>query len=153
VTVKLSGHYRLIASLYAQDGEQAIAFSAKSVELTEGEREIPLLFFGKILYDKGIDGPYQLRYLMLFEEILGVDVIPGDTVDHAYTTKPYRAKSFSPDAYTAPKPDYDVVDMNSPSQKGKPPPLYTEEDRAKRAGTVAPFNNHPAGPQGDTKGK
>lgn len=132
VTAKQPGRYRVIASLYGGDGQQAIAFASQTAQLPVGDGTVPLLFFGKILYDRGIDGPYQVRYAMLFEELVGSDVIPGDTVDPAYTTKAYRARDFSDASYVQPKPDYPIVDMNSPSQQGKPPPLFGPSQRMTR---------------------
>jgi hypothetical protein len=60
-------------------------------------------------------------------------------VDPAYTTQPYRASSFSADDYVPPAPTYEVVDQNSPSQQGKPPPLFSEKDRESMRGPVAPI--------------
>lgn len=129
VTVTQAGHYRAIGSLYAGDGERALAFATNTVALDAGDGTLPLTFFGKILHDSGIDGPYELRYLMLFEVVKPGEEIPGDTVDPACTTAAYQAKRFAPDAYQAPPPDYTVVDMNSPSQQDKPPPLFAEDSR------------------------
>jgi hypothetical protein len=53
--------------------------------------------------------------------------IAGETVDPAYTTGPYKASSFSSDAYAA--PELPVVDINSPSQQGKPPPLFGDDSK------------------------
>jgi hypothetical protein len=124
VTANKAGRYRLIGSLYAGDGQTAIAFATATAALGEGDGTVPLAFFGKVLNERGIDGPYELRYLMLFEQIREGEEVPGDTVDHAYTTAAYRAKSFSPASYQPPAPDFPIVDMNSPSQQGKPPPLF-----------------------------
>lgn len=144
VTVKVAGEYRLIGSLYG--GADAIAFASKSVHLEAGDGTIPLLFFGKILHDRGIDGPYDLRYVMLFQRS-GPDEIPGETIDPAYTTKPYKAASFSDKPYVPPAPTYEVVDQNSPSQRDKPPPLFNEKDRETKRGTVAPIRPDPADPK------
>jgi hypothetical protein len=141
VTAKVAGEYRLIGSLYG--GETAIAFATKSMHLDAGDGSIPLLFFGKILHDHAIDGPYQLRFVMLFQHA-GPDEIAGDTVDPAYTTQAYRASSFSDASYVPPAPTFDVVDQNSPSQQGKPPPLFSETDRANMRGPTAPIRADPA---------
>jgi hypothetical protein len=140
VTAKAAADYRLIGSLYA--GDTAIAFAQKSVHLEAGDGAIPLLFFGKILHDRGIDGPYVLRYVMLFQHA-GADEIASDTVDPAYTTQPYSARSFSDAPYVPPAPTFEVVDQNSPSQQGKPPPLFSEKDREAMRGTTAPIRADP----------
>ncbi|HEY8038925.1 MAG TPA: hypothetical protein VIF15_03995 [Polyangiaceae bacterium] len=126
VTATQPGKYRLIGSLYAGDGQRAIAFATATTSVEQGDGTVALTFFGKVLHDSGIDGPYDLRYLMLFEQVQEGEEIPGETVDNAYTTAAYRATSFSAAAYQPPPPDYPVVDMNSPSQQGKPPPMFPE---------------------------
>jgi hypothetical protein len=136
VTVKVAGDYRVIGSLYG--GGSAIAFGAKEVHLDVGDGSIPLLFFGKILHDRGIDGPYELRYVMLFQHA-PPDEIPGETVDPAYTTHAYTAKSFSDAPYVPPAPTFAAVDQNSPSQQGLPPPLFSEKDRESLRGPNAPI--------------
>jgi hypothetical protein len=136
VTTTVAAEYRVIGTLYGAD--QAIAFASKSVQLDVGDGTIPLLFFGKILHDRGIDGPYVLRYAMLYEHV-GRDEIPGETIDPAYTTQFYRARSFSDAAYTPPAPSFEVVDQNSPSQRGRPPPLFSDNDRQNLRGPTAPI--------------
>lgn len=126
VSASTPGEYRVVASLYG--GGRAIAFAQKSAWLDAGEGAIPLLFFGKILHDRGVDGPYELRFVMLFERA-GADDIPGDTVDPAYTTGPYRASSFSDAPYVTPAPTFEVVDRDSPSQRDRPPPLHADGER------------------------
>jgi len=143
VTTTVAAEYRVIGTLYG--GEAALAFASKSVQLGVGEGTIPLLFFGKILHDRGIDGPYVLRYAMLYEH-LGADEIPGDPVDPAYTTQPYRASSFSDAPYVPPAPTFEVVDQNSPSQQGKPPPLFSDNDRQNVRGPTAPIKPDPPNP-------
>jgi hypothetical protein len=136
VTATVAGDYRVIGSLYG--GGSAIAFAAKEVHLDAGDGSIPLLFFGKILHDRGIDGPYDLRFVMLFQHA-PPDDIPGDTVDPAYTTHAYSAKSFSDAPYVPPAPTFAAVDQNSPSQQGLPPPLFSEKDRQTLSGPNAPI--------------
>jgi hypothetical protein len=131
-TIEAPGQWKAIASLYAADGQTAIVFAQNSVHLDAGDRFIPLTFFGKILRDKGLDGPYVLRYMMLFEEHPDRGVyLPGVTVDPAYTTHPYEVAQFSPAPYVAPPPSGPQVTADSPSQRGKPPPTYGAADRAR----------------------
>jgi hypothetical protein len=140
VTATVAGQYRVVGTLYG--GSNAIAFASQSTRLEVGDGTVPLLFFGKILHDRGIDGPYELRYAMLFERE-GPDEVAGDTVDPAYTTHAYSAKSFSDAPYAEPAPTFDAVDMNSPSQQGKPPPLYSDNDRLNLRGPTAPIRADP----------
>ena len=133
--VRERGQYKVIASLYAADRATALVFAQTSLPLEPGERSVPLTFFGKILRDRGIDGPYVLRYLMVFQEFPAEGIYwPGVTVDDAYTTRPYRAAELSADAYTPPAPTGPMVTADSPSQQGKPPPLISREQYARQHG-------------------
>jgi hypothetical protein len=138
VNATQAGTYRVIGSLYSGDGEHAIAFASASAAVSLGDGSIPLSFFGKVIHDSGIDGPYELRYMMLFERVEEGREIAGDTVDDAYTTAAYRAKSFPDTAWAPPPDDTEVVDMNSPSQQGKPPPLFNDEQRPTNHGAANP---------------
>jgi hypothetical protein len=129
VTASQPGTYRMIGSLYSGDGARAISYATAAATLPAGDGVIPLRIFGKVLHDSGIDGPYELRFAMLFEVVKEGEEIPGDTVDPAYTTSAYRFDTFSGAAYQAPASNEPVVDMNSPSQQGKPPPLFSDDER------------------------
>ena len=148
VTIDQPGRFKVIASLYGPDSQQALVFAQNSVQLEAGERSIPLTFFGKILHDAGVDGPYVLRYVMLFEEHPDQGIYePGVTVDPAYTTHPYKAASFAPAPYGPPPSTEVQVTADSPSQKNKPPPLYGDPDRARGSlggGSAVPMNSSPA---------
>jgi hypothetical protein len=138
VTATQPGTYRVLGSLYSRDGQHAIAIANARATLSQGDGAIPLAFFGKTLHDSGIDGPYDLRFLMLYQQLSEGTEIAGDTVDNAYTTSAYRASSFSSDSYEAPPSDEPVVDMNSPSQQGKPPPLFQDDPHTVNHSTSNP---------------
>jgi hypothetical protein len=138
VTASQAGTYRVIGSLYSGDGQRAIAFASASAVVSHGDGSIPLSFFGKVIHDSAIDGPYELRYMMLFERVQEGQEIAGDTVDDAYTTAAYSAKSFPDTAWVPPPDDTEVVDMNSPSQQGKPGPLFSDDQRPPSHGAANP---------------
>jgi hypothetical protein len=148
VTATQPGTYRVIGSLYSGDGQRAIAFASASATVSVGDGSIPLSFFGKAIHDSGIDGPYELRYMMLFERVEEGREIAGDTVDDAYTTAAYRAKSFPDTAWVPPIDESEVVDMNSPSQQGKPGPLFTDDQRPPNHGAANPPVTLGRGPPG-----
>ncbi len=123
VAVAQAGRYKVISSLYA--GDSAIAFAQNAMVLETGRRSIPLLFFGKILRERELDGPYAIRFAMVFEEFPEQGIYwPGTTVDHAYTTSAYHAADFSPAAYVEPPRTEPEVTGESPSQQGKPGPVF-----------------------------
>jgi hypothetical protein len=124
VAVTTAARYKVIGSLYG--GDSAIAFAQNAIELDAGRGSIPLSFFGKILHDRGLDGPYVLRYVMLFEEFPDQGIYwPGVTADRAYTTRAYRTADFSPESYAEPASTEPPITAQSPSQQGKPPPMFT----------------------------
>jgi hypothetical protein len=145
VNATQAGQYRLIGSLYVAGTESAIAVASKQVQLDTGDGTIPLLYFGKILYDRGLNGPYELRYVMLFEETVGQESIPGVTVDHAYTTRRYSARDFSAASYVEPPPTFENVDRFSLSEQGKPAPLLGD-DLTGQAPTALPTATTRAAP-------
>ena len=130
LSVARAGRYKVIASLYAADRQTAIAFAQQAADLQPGERDIQLQFFGKILHDRAIDGPYLLRYMMVFEEFPDRGTYwCGTTLDDAYTTHTYKALEFSPDPYVPPAPSGPEVTADSPSQRGKPGPIFGSNRR------------------------
>ncbi|MFH2096497.1 MAG: choice-of-anchor X domain-containing protein [Bacteroidota bacterium] len=62
ITVELDvseeGFYTVEANLLSDEGP--IAFARTDKDLEGGKQKVELEFFGKILHDKGIDGPYKL---------------------------------------------------------------------------------------------
>ena len=72
--------------------------------------------------EAGVDGPYQVRNVLLVRELLDTgDYAPGRTVIEAHRTAPYRAEQFSSAAWTDPGPAGPQVGPDDPSQVGKPP--------------------------------
>ncbi|MCB1303040.1 MAG: hypothetical protein KDK37_02125 [Leptospiraceae bacterium] len=62
VTIKKPGYYQFDANLQQKDGKKEfVATSSWQGKLEAGSQDIPLVFFGKILKDRGIDGPYVVR--------------------------------------------------------------------------------------------
>ena len=62
VEIEEEGFYRFDASLYGPGGEP-VAWAAFKGELSTRDGVVPLRFFGKVLYDLGVAGPYELRML------------------------------------------------------------------------------------------
>lgn len=58
LSVYTPGNYLIEANLKEAADGNFIAFSTFNGYLKSGTQEVELLFFGKILYDKGYDGPY-----------------------------------------------------------------------------------------------
>lgn len=56
--VRIAGRYRVLGNLKGPEG--AIAYSKEEIRLEPGTRLVPLQFYGKILRDNALDGPYTL---------------------------------------------------------------------------------------------
>jgi hypothetical protein len=55
------GLYTVYGNLFAADGTTPIATSKKSYPLKAGRQTVKLVFFGKVLNDQQVDGPYVLK--------------------------------------------------------------------------------------------
>jgi len=88
------GVYTFYANLVAADGAP-IAMTKLSYPLEAGRHTADLVFFGKVIRDHGVDGPYVVR------DIHGLKREEGEEADvwwsHAptHTTAPYRASELS----------------------------------------------------------
>lgn len=97
----------LVATLFSADGKTPIAvYDDRYFPKRAGPQIIPMQFFGKILHDRGIDGPYRLG------AIHGYVFRAGEVPDQAFfdradsadlKTSPYAASTFSPAAFESPE--------------------------------------------------
>lgn len=58
LNVTRAGRYRIYGNL--MKGEQPIGYAKQTLDLEGGLVSVPLLFFGKVLHDKAVSGPYTL---------------------------------------------------------------------------------------------
>jgi hypothetical protein len=97
----------LQATLFAADGTTAIAvFDDRYFAKSAGRQIIPLRFFGKILHDRGLDGPYVLGAVhgYVYRRDLTPDQLFFDRADApAMRTAPYFAAAFSASDYESPE--------------------------------------------------
>jgi hypothetical protein len=123
VHIDKPGMYQLRGELFGP-AFQPIAESRATLTLDSGEQRMELHFFGKVLYDKKVDGPYRLRYLYLSSPNLeqGYEYM-GPVIEDAYTTAYYKAAEFSSARYEAPAIEGEIIGPDHPSQQNKPPPL------------------------------
>jgi hypothetical protein len=84
-------HVRL--ELFAGEQPIAEAWLAYTPQ-APGRQTVSVTFYGKVIRDQGVDGPYTIRHGVLSTG--GDDGrFPGSVVDPVLTTKPYRAGSFT----------------------------------------------------------
>jgi hypothetical protein len=105
VDVFRPGRFHLEGTLYSQDGRQGIAEAQTAGELPRGRHLLRLTFFGRILSQRGVDGPYLLRFVAL-STTTQMPNAKNRLVENAHLTAPYRAAQFS----DAPFEDGDLLD-------------------------------------------
>jgi hypothetical protein len=98
---------RLVATLFAADGTTPIAvFDDRYFPTKPGRQVIPVRVFGKVLHDRGVDGPYRLGSVhgYMYRRDAMPDQLVFDRADlPAMVTAAYPAARFSPDAYQSPE--------------------------------------------------
>jgi hypothetical protein len=104
ITVTRGGHYVVDCNLYDAE-DRPVAWTRSKVELTASTREVELSFFGKVLTDQGVRGPFKIGQLR------GARFDPGRDPDleqmppyaGSYTTRAYPASAFSDAEYDSPE--------------------------------------------------
>ena len=82
--------YALSADLYA--GDTFIAHAAEKLTLEAGNKEIPLRLSSEAISGKQLDGPYEVRSVMLLDESQTTLLIEAH--DNVHTTSSYSYRQF-----------------------------------------------------------
>jgi hypothetical protein len=101
VEVKRNGRFHLEATLYDAGGTQPVAWAQTANELPPGVQSMALTFFGAALHDRGIDGPYLLRYAAL-STTTSMPNAKSRVLENAFVTRAHRAASFSAEGFGDP---------------------------------------------------
>lgn len=123
VQIRKAGYYQVDANLQEkQDPSRFIATAMWEGRLPQGRNVIQLQFFGKIINDSGINGPYIVRELrmrrnnlpvtpdMVKESLANNTEISGEHTEPnweysglgpRYETQPYQSQNFSADVYNS----------------------------------------------------
>ena len=137
------GLFTLMAQVFGPRLEP-LAWVKQTARLGAGRQTMTLEVFGKVLHDLGVDGPYRVRQVLLTrDQENSSDYDPGETVEEAHQTKPYPARSFSPDAYVPPPRTLEEVTAEHPSQRDKPPPERTRDLEPAAGASPPPPENAP----------
>jgi len=132
VVVEAAGTFTLMAQLVGP-ARQPIALVRAADKLDAGTRWITLRVWGKAIRDAEIDGPYEVRNVLLRRDLPERgDYDPGPTILSAHHTRPYRATEFSDAAYVEPTARGEDIGPDHPSQRGNPPPLHGDAERPSR---------------------
>lgn len=94
VEIRRPGRFHLQATLYDRDGARPIGEAHVARELAEGTTWMPLTFFGRILAQRGIEGPYLIRFIAL-STTTRMPNAKNRVVENAHLTAPYRPDQFS----------------------------------------------------------
>ncbi|MBU1418584.1 MAG: PKD domain-containing protein [Proteobacteria bacterium] len=86
--VEVAGNYSLTGWLYDSSGK--IVQVSSSAALATGPQTMELDFTGTSIYLNGVDGPYYVKYLTLYNNSGTL----MDTINNAYTTGPYTYTDF-----------------------------------------------------------
>jgi len=89
INVTLAGNYTIQGSLFDMAGNP-IHTTSNFTYLTEGIQTVQLIFDGQTLYKSGVDGTYELRYLVLRDNM---DTFIGSR-NRAYATSAYDHTQF-----------------------------------------------------------
>jgi hypothetical protein len=99
--VTTAGRFHVEATLYGAGGAEKIAWAQAAQWLEPGTHWLDLGYYGLILRERGIDGPYVLRYVAL-STTTAMPNAKNRVVENAYQTAAHRAASFSDTPYDDP---------------------------------------------------
>jgi hypothetical protein len=132
LAVETAGTFTLMAQLVGP-ARQPIALVRATEKLDAGTHWMALRVWGKAIRDAEIDGPYEVRNVLLRRDRNEQgDYDPGPTILLAHHTRPYRAKDWSEAAYVEPTARGEEIGPDHPSQRGNPPPLHGDGERPSR---------------------
>jgi hypothetical protein len=101
IEVTEAGRFHVEATLYGPDGVEKIAWAQAAQWLEPGTHWLDLSYYGLILRERGIDGPYVLRYVAL-STTTEMPNAKNRVAENAYRTTAYRASSFTDRSFDDP---------------------------------------------------
>jgi hypothetical protein len=81
-------------------GGEDIAFAWANAAIPEGTTEVELRFWGKAIHDRGVDGPYELRNVVLGypqQRLIGPEAVARAHVTARYSASQFRSDGFNAD--------------------------------------------------------
>src|SRR5262245_30410158 len=101
VDVLAEGRFHLEATLYSKDGSQLLARAQTAAVLTPGEQWMELPFYGLVLRERGVEGPYLLRWMAL-STTTQMPNAKNRLVDAGYHTGSYALAAFTDQPFNDP---------------------------------------------------
>jgi len=102
VSVTAAGRFHLEATLYDAAGERALAWAQTALELPEGRHWMTLPYYGLILRERGVDGPYLVRHVAL-STVSAMPNAKNRLADSVHVTAAYAAQRFTDASYDDPE--------------------------------------------------
>jgi hypothetical protein len=100
--VTAPGDYEIEGTLATSASAEMVGVARARVTLGEGKAWIPLTFWGLILREKNLDGPYNL-FSVTLTTLTDYGPQGSDVVGNAHHTAAYRASEFSDLPYNDPE--------------------------------------------------
>jgi len=88
-----AGDYEIVGTLVDSNGTEIDIGNSSATGLSQGTHTFILDFSGQKIRQNGVDGPYYLKNLALFDETH--ILIQADYKENAYTTSPYTISQFT----------------------------------------------------------
>jgi hypothetical protein len=101
VDAKEAATIQVRGEVHGPKGED-IGFGWVNQDVPAGKTEVRLLFWGKVLHDRGLDGPYRIEHVVLGYP--NRKLIGPDATEVAHTTRAYKASEFRSDGFNAADP-------------------------------------------------
>jgi hypothetical protein len=101
VDVAVHGRFHIEASLYSADGTRPIAWAQHTAELPIGRHWLRLRFYGLIVRERAIDGPYLLRSIGL-SSLTQFPAVKGPLARRVHITDTYAANGFTDRSFDDP---------------------------------------------------
>lgn len=92
IQVTEASTYTLSAEIY--QGTTFVAHARRHLTLEPGTQMIPLRFSGSAIYASQLDGPYQVRHVLLTDQATTAVLV--EAADNVHTTAPYGYAQFGP---------------------------------------------------------
>ncbi len=101
VEVETAGEFRIEATL-SSDAAIMLGHARTTVTLEPGTSWVPMRFWGLILREQQVDGPYML-FSVTLSELQGDVTLPSDVVGSPYSTAAHKAADFTDRTYDDPE--------------------------------------------------
>lgn len=101
IEVTRPGRFHLEGTLYDPSGARGLAEAHTAADLPAGRHWLRLVFYGRILHQSGVDGPYLLRFLAL-STTTGMPNAKNRLVENPHRTGAYRFAQFSDEPFNDP---------------------------------------------------